>query len=172
MPRTCSTRMRMASQWRRPVVRHGREEGRAVAETTKPASGLRRWRLAGDSVGGIGGVIQSAFFIARWTLAAGDVCLFLGQRLWFRVPRVAGWLRMRERNVILVFRLARHCQRPSSNTASMLTDSVLSPGATDVSLAKPASAAIARIMGIGRGKLAPPSLMLTMRRTFRPKASA
>ena len=63
-------------------------------------------------------------------------------------------------------------QRPSSNTTSMFADSVLSPGATEVSLAKPASAAIARIIGIGRGTLAPPSLMLTIRRTFRPNASA
>ena len=31
---------------------------------------------------------------------------------------------------------------------------------------------IARIIGIGRGKLAPPSLMLTMRRTFMPSAAA
>ena len=63
-------------------------------------------------------------------------------------------------------------QRPSSNTASMLIDRVFSPGATEVSLAKPASAAIARIIGTGRGMLAPPSLMLTIRRTFRPSASA
>ena len=63
-------------------------------------------------------------------------------------------------------------QRPSSNTTSMLTDSVVSPGDTEVSLAKPASAAIARIIGIGRGTLAPPSLMLTMRRTFKPSALA
>lgn len=62
-------------------------------------------------------------------------------------------------------------QRPSSNTTSMLTDSVLSPGETEVSLAKP-SAAIARTIGIGRGTLVPPSLMLTIRRTFRPSAPA
>ena len=63
-------------------------------------------------------------------------------------------------------------QRPNSNTTSRLTDSVVSPGATEVSLAMPASADIIRIIGIGRGMLEPPSLMLTMRRTFKPSASA
>ena len=49
---------------------------------------------------------------------------------------------------------------------------LLSPGATEVSFAIMASLAIARTIGIGRGRLAPPSLMLTMRRTCRPSASA
>ena len=49
---------------------------------------------------------------------------------------------------------------------------MLSPGETEVSLAIPASAAIARIIGIGRGNPAPPSLMLTTRRTRMPSASA
>jgi hypothetical protein len=44
---------------------------------------------------------------------------------------------------------------------------VLSPGDTDVDFIS-ASAAMAHIIGIGRGKLAPPSLMLTMRRVQLP----
>ena len=68
--------------------------------------------------------------------------------------------------------LSKPCrsQRPSSNTTSMLTDSVLSPGETDV----PASAlsiAIIRTIGIGGWK-PPPSLMLTILRTCRPSALA
>jgi len=53
----------------------------------------------------------------------------------------------------------------------MLTESDASPGDTDVSFSLE-SIAIARTIGIGRGKLAPPSLMLTIRRTFRPSALA
>ncbi len=59
-------------------------------------------------------------------------------------------------------------QRPSSNTTSRLTDSVVSPGATAVSISALPARAIA-IIGIG-GRKPPllPSEMLTMRRTRRP----
>lgn len=59
-------------------------------------------------------------------------------------------------------------QRPSSNVTSRLIDSVLSPGATGVSisaLAERIEAAI--IIGCTAPPLRP-SEMLTMRRTFRP----
>lgn len=60
-------------------------------------------------------------------------------------------------------------QRPSSNTTSSETETLLSPGATGV-LSK-ASAFIIAIRGIGIGAL-PPSPMLTIRRTRRPSALA
>src|SRR5690606_18543679 len=60
-------------------------------------------------------------------------------------------------------------QRPSSNTTSSETETLLSPGATGV-LSK-ASAFIIAIRGIGIGAL-PPSPMLTIRRTRSPSALA
>ena len=61
-------------------------------------------------------------------------------------------------------------QRPSSNTTSSDTDTLLSPAATGV--LSYASALAMAMRGIGTGIAAPPSLMLTMRRTRRSSALA
>ena len=99
--------------------------------------------------------------------------LLLAQRFFLGITGMAPWVRShRLGRVGAVTARAGHAQRPNSNTTSRFTDSVVSPGATDVSFSIMASDAIARIIGTGRGMLAPPSLMLTMRRTFRPSASA
>lgn len=60
---------------------------------------------------------------------------------------------------------------PSSNTTSRFTDTVVSPGDTEVSISALAIIARARTIGTGGWK-PPPSLMLTMRRTRRPNAFA
>src|SRR5690606_3315127 len=80
------------------------------------------------------------------------------------------WREGAPRGALFLWRGGRRTQRPSSNTTSSDTETLLSPGATGV--LSNASAFIAPIRGIGTGMPAPPSPMLTIRRTRRPSALA
>jgi len=85
-------------------------------------------------------------------------------------PKVVGAKKAPRHGGAFVVTLGRD-HLPSSNTTSRFTDTVVSPGDTEVSISALAIIACARTIGTGGWK-PPPSLMLTMRRTRRPNAFA
>ncbi len=172
---TCSMRMHTASHQRHAALL-SRQMAMTAYTNKKPAGAGVRCHAADCRRTGSGFwiwlVFQTALFTVSCVFRAGFSGLFLVLRVGLGIARVACRVGARDGVVARMIGGAAHGQRPSSNTTSRFTDSVVSPGATEVSLLITESEAIARIIGIGRGKLDPPSLMLTIRRTFRPSASA
>lgn len=125
----------------------------------------------------------------------GRVLIRPGLTLQTAVVRIGRFARMRLTRVVRVARLrlgvagiasrprigrrrrglvgAGHVHLPNSKTTSRLIDSEFSPGETEVSDAAPAFSMRMAIIGIGiGGAKRPPSLTLTIRRTFMPRVLA